>query len=169
MRNEPSTPLWMPSLSGQESWTPGAGSSPLSIQPVSAELRPGRGVDQPWIAERRRPVQDHPGKPALHYETGRRQPSRAERAEVERCDSRPIAFGQVHLHRQARLLDQSAPAGTAAGLRLPGSRAPAVAATMAALPNQTYSSSKLPLVSKTQPASMTVRPATPSASTNFAP
>ena len=64
---------------------------------------------------------------------------------------------------------QSAPAGTAAGLRLPGSRAPAVAATIAALPSQTYSRSKLPLVSKTQPASTTVRPATPSASTNFAP
>ena len=64
---------------------------------------------------------------------------------------------------------QSAPAGTAAGLRRPGSRAPAVAATMAAAPSQTYSRSKPPLESKTHPASMTVRPATPSASTNFAP
>ena len=37
----------------------------------------------------------------------------------------------------ARLLAQSATAGTATGLRLPGSRAPAVAATMAADPSQT--------------------------------
>ena len=64
---------------------------------------------------------------------------------------------------------QSAPAGTGTALRLPGNRAPAMPATMAAVPSQTNSRSKLPLASKTQPASTTVRPATPSASTNFAP
>ena len=70
---------------------------------------------------------------------------------------------------RARVLPQSALAGAGTGLRLPGSRAPAMAATMAAAPSQTYSRSKLPLESKTQPAKMTVKPATPSARTNFAP
>ena len=78
MRNEPSTPLWMPSSSGQESWTTGLAHLHCQSSLCQPSSGPGRGVDQPWIAERRRPVQDHPGKPALHYETGRRQPSRAE-------------------------------------------------------------------------------------------
>ena len=81
------------------------------------------------------------------------------------------AFGSGYagLGDDGRFLVQSAPAGTATGLRRPGSRAPAVAATMAALPSHTNSRSKPPVASKTRPARMTVRPATPSASTNFAP